>query len=106
MRVISPENAFIHLNPFMPCDLFYLNSLDRSISYYKGYLVSFLLFSCFVEISELFANNVDPDQMPHVAASDLGINCLPKSLLCDARIKWVNMCLISKFYVCINYMCL
>ena len=23
------------------------------------------------------ANSVDPDQMPHVAASDLGLHCLP-----------------------------
>ena len=33
-----------------------------------------LLLSCFVEISELNANSVDPDQMPHSAASDLGLH--------------------------------
>ena len=27
---------------------------------------------------ELFANSGDPDQMPHSAASDLGLHCLPK----------------------------
>ena len=26
---------------------------------------------------ELFANSGDPDQMPHSAASDLGLHCLP-----------------------------
>ena len=26
---------------------------------------------------ELFANSEDPDQMPHSAASDLGLHCLP-----------------------------
>ena len=25
----------------------------------------------------LLANNVDPDQMPHYVASDLGLHCLP-----------------------------
>ena len=28
----------------------------------------------------LLANNVDPDQMPHVA-SDMGLHCLPMTLL-------------------------
>ena len=46
--------------------------------------------SCFVEISELNANSVDPDQTLHSAASDLGLHCLPASLLWDARLIWVN----------------
>ena len=29
----------------------------------------------------LLANNVDPDQMPHYVASDLGQHCLPMTLL-------------------------
>ena len=41
--------------------------------------------SCFVELSELNANCVDPDQMPLYAASDLGLHCFPMSLLKDAR---------------------
>ena len=36
------------------------------------------------------ANSVDPDQMPHSAASDLGLYCLPMSHLWDARPKWVK----------------
>ena len=51
-----------------------------------------LLLSCFKELSEFNANNVDPDQMPHSAASDLGQHCLPMSLLWDARLKWVDIC--------------
>ena len=51
----------------------------------------FLLLSCFEEISELNANSVDPDQMPHSVASDLGLYCLPMTLLWDARHKWVNI---------------
>ena len=67
---------------------FYHSSLDRSISYIRGiWLV--LLLSCFVEISDLNANGVDPDQMLHSAASDLGLHCLPMSLLWGARLKWV-----------------
>ena len=50
----------------------------------------FLLLSCFEETSELNANNVDPDQTPRSAASDLGLHCLPMSLLLDARLKWVK----------------
>ena len=26
-------------------------------------------------MAKLFANNADPDQMPHYAASDLGLHC-------------------------------
>ena len=36
------------------------------------------------------ANSVDPDQMPHSAVSDLGLHCLPLSLLWDTRYKWVK----------------
>ena len=62
----------------MPNGPFYRNSLDRSISYIRG--VWFLLLLCFVEMSELNANSVDPDQMPQNAASDLGLYCLQMSL--------------------------
>ena len=33
----------------------------------------------------MFANNVDPDQMPHNVASDLGLHCLPMTLLRVSR---------------------
>ena len=56
---------------------------------YRG-VWQFYLLPCFVEISELYANNVDPDQMPHSVESDLGLHCLPMSLLWDARHKWVK----------------
>ena len=38
----------------------------------------------------LFANSGDPDQMPHSAASDLGLHCLPISLLGVSRLQWVK----------------
>ena len=39
---------------------------------------------------ELFANSGDPDQMPDSAASDLGLHCLPYTLLGVSRLQWIN----------------
>ena len=39
---------------------------------------------------ELFGNSGDPDQMPHSAASDLGLHCLPVTLLGVSRLQWVK----------------
>ena len=39
---------------------------------------------------ELFANSGDPDQMGHSAVSDLGLHCLPITLLGVSRLQWVN----------------
>ena len=33
----------------------------------------------------MLANNVDPDQMPHYVASDLGLHCLPMTVLRVSR---------------------
>ena len=41
-------------------------------------------------IAKANANSVDPDQTPCSASSDLGLRCLPMSLLWNARHKWVN----------------
>ena len=40
---------------------------------------------------ELFANSGDPDQMPHSAVSDLGLHCLPITLLGVSRLQCVNV---------------
>ena len=77
-----------YVNPFMPSGIFYLISLDRSISY-KSRDWLFLLLQSFVEISELHANSEDPDQTPRSVSSDLGLHCLSMSLLWDARLEWV-----------------
>ena len=74
----------------MPSGLSQLNFLDRFISSRMGFWVVFLLSSCCIEIPVSNANSVDPDQTPHSAASDLGLHCLPMSLLWDARLKWVK----------------
>ena len=39
---------------------------------------------------ELFANSRDPDQMPHSAASDLGLHCLPVTRLGVSSLQWVR----------------
>ena len=38
---------------------------------------------------ELFANSEDPDQMPHSAASDLDLHCLPIYPFRVSRLQWV-----------------
>ena len=60
------------------------------ISCQSGSKQIFLVLSFITEIPVLKANSVDPDQMPHSAASDLGIHCLPMSLLWGTRHQWVN----------------
>ena len=39
---------------------------------------------------ELFANSGYSDQMPHSAASDLGLHCLPITLLGVSRLQLIN----------------
>ena len=68
------------INPSVPNGLLYL-SLDRSIPKGRGvWLV--LLLKYFIEIPIFNAM--------HSAACDLGLHCLPMSILWDARHKWVN----------------
>ena len=40
---------------------------------------------------ELFANSEDPNQTPRSAASDLGLHCLPITLLGVSRLQWVDI---------------
>ena len=89
---IAPDKMIIEMiiNPFMPNGLFYRHSSDRSISSIRD------VWLLFIEIPVLNANSVDPDQMPHCAASDLGLHCLPMSLLWDVRLKGVK----NMFYFC------
>ena len=41
-------------------------------------------------MAKLFANSEDPDQMPCSVASDLGLHCLPITLLRVSRLQWVK----------------
>ena len=42
-------------------------------------------------MAEVFANSEDPDQTLHSAASDLGLDCLPVTLLGVSQIQWVKI---------------
>ena len=42
-------------------------------------------------MAKIFANSEDPDQIPCSAASDLGLHCLPFTLLRVSRLQRVNM---------------
>ena len=57
--------------------------LDESICHFRGVgtYVAFILFL----LEVLLANSVDPDQMPHYVASDLGLHCLPMIVLQVSR---------------------
>ena len=41
-------------------------------------------------MAKLFANSGDPDQMLHSAASDLGLHCLPSTLLRVSQLQWAK----------------
>ena len=50
-------------------------------------------------MAKLFANSGDPVQTPRSAASDLGLHCLPITLLRVSRLQWVNSIALNKALV-------
>ena len=42
-------------------------------------------------MAQIFANSGDPNQMPHSAASDLGLHCLVITLLEVSQLQWVKI---------------
>ena len=42
------------------------------------------------KMAKPYANSGDPDQTPCFAVSDLGLHCLPNTLLGDSRLQWVK----------------
>ena len=38
----------------------------------------------------LYARSVDPDQTPRLVASDIGLHCMPMSILWEVRYTWVK----------------
>ena len=44
------------------------------------------------KMAELFANSGDPNQRTRFSASDLGLHCLPTTLLEVSRLQWVKVC--------------
>ena len=49
-----------------------------------------------------FANNGDSDQMPHFAASGLGLHCLSVTLLGVSRLKWVKVPITTEQTILLN----
>ena len=41
-------------------------------------------------MAEVFDNSEDPDQTPHSVAYDLGLHCLPITLLGVSQLQWVK----------------
>ena len=41
-------------------------------------------------MSKLLVNSRDPNRTPHSVASDLGLYCLPVTLMGVSRLKWVH----------------
>ena len=50
-------------------------------------------------MDDLFANSRDPHQTPHCVVSDLGLHCLPVTLLGVSRLQWVK----NYHFVCQQY---
>ena len=78
--VVLQKEEKVLFNPFMPNGFFYLNSLNRFISYIKVVWLVFIV-TIFVEISKLQAKCLDPNQTPPSVAFDLGLNCLPMTFM-------------------------
>ena len=55
-----------------------------------GRLYRILLQAGAIKMAKIFANSGDPDQMLRSAASDLGLHCLPSTLLRVSQLQWVN----------------
>ena len=72
------------LNPLLP-QLF-----GQVLFQQKGCRVAFLLL-CLTEIPVINANSTDIDHTPRSVASDVGLHCLPMSLLWDTGHIWVSI---------------
>ena len=74
----------------MSSGLFYHNSGPISCQKQGVWLVFITTVLRFIEIPVVNANDVDPDQMPDSATSDLGLHCLQITLLVLSRVKLAN----------------
>ena len=70
-------------DPLYTGRLFHCYSLDESICHFRsvGSVLSLLFYFCWKILLANNKDNVDPDQTPHDVASDLGLHCLPMTLL-------------------------
>ena len=49
-------------------------------------------------MAKLFANSGDADQRPRSAVSDLGLHCLPITLLRVSQLQWVMGAVVERFH--------
>ena len=54
--------------------------MDKTICHFRG-VRSILSLLFYFRSKIMSANSVDPDQMPHYLASDLGLQCLPMTFM-------------------------
>ena len=89
------SHANVRIGVWWQTILFFFFSffLERFISNRRGVWLVCIITIFYRNVFK--ANSVDPDQTPRSAASDLGIHCLPMSLLWETRLKWVNMSWLS-----------
>ena len=66
----------------------------NSPTQYIGKILISIFGLCALEMIELFANSGDPDQLPHSAASDLVLHCLPFTLLGVSSLQQDKSCII------------
>ena len=76
--------------------------MERSISNRRVTGGKVLLLLCFIEIPVFNTSSVDPAKTQHSAAYDLGLHCLPKSLLWDPTHKLQSTLIISNLLISNN----
>ena len=77
------------INPLVMNGLSCLYHLDESILCLRGIRSNFSLLFHF-SMKFMKANRIAPDGMPCVAASHLGLFCLPMSHKKEARLIWIK----------------
>ena len=55
------------------------------------------------KMAKLFANSEDTDQMPHFAASDLGLHCLSITLSRVDRLQWNYIKPQNRMHGCVSW---
>ena len=85
---IEEYTAHKLINPLYTGAQYHSYMFDESICHFRD-VESILLLLFYFWWKIMLANNVGPDQTPHVA-SDLGLHCLPMTFLRVSRYKWDN----------------
>ena len=88
LRNFGANGIYLYFNPLYTGGLFHCYTLDESICHFRGVGSFCRFYSIFME--NPISKNVDPNQMPHYVASDLGLHCLPMTLSQVSRSEWVN----------------